>query len=117
MAITITCDDSRHARGKVAIIDTLVRSGDVWVSRTTPKATVDVFRRRDDPSGPIWGSARYRRAASKAGRSRQRYKCKLCGAELVCTESTLLWLLEEVVKRGHTRPTLSYLNELVSKRR
>ena len=114
--VTIVCADPRHKRGKVAIIDTLMKSGDVWVSRADARRTVEEHRRPEVPDRPIWGSRRYRRAGSQTGAGRRRYVCKLCPTSLECTEPMLLWLLNLVAAAGESRLTLSQLNALVSKR-
>lgn len=113
--VTIVCDDPRHARGKVARIDTLQLAGASWVSRSDTKSAVEEFA-RPRPEGKTWGSARYRPAASQAGGDRRRYRCKLCDRTLECTEPTLDWLLNAVAEQGVSEPTLRLLNELVSRR-
>lgn len=113
--VKIVCDDPRHARGKVARIATLQRAGDTWVRRSGDQSAVEEFT-RPRPEGKTWGSARYRPAASETGGDRSRYRCKLCGTELACTEPVLDWLMNVVAEQGVLEPTLRLLNELVSRR-
>jgi len=69
--IEVICDDPRHARGKVAKIET--------------------FRRYTNPHGEsVWRSSHMGRHTS----GRLPYKCKLCPTSLVCNEDTLQRLLE-----------------------
>jgi hypothetical protein len=116
--VIVVCEDPRHARGKVAKIDTFNRFDGMWITRSDgAPSTLEEYRRPDDPAGPVWGSARWRRAGSTTGHSRRRYKCKLCGTVLECTEGTLHWLLNTVAAQGISQPTLHQLNLLVSRRR
>jgi hypothetical protein len=74
--IEAICDDPRHARGKVAKIET--------------------FRRYDDPlGGSLWRASHIGRHAS----GREPYTCKLCRMSLVCNEDTLQRLLGSVWAR------------------
>jgi hypothetical protein len=75
-AIEVVCDDVRHARGRVAKVET--------------------FRRYDNPlGGSLWRASRLGKHAS----GRELYTCKLCRMSLVCNEDTLQRLLESVWAR------------------
>jgi hypothetical protein len=125
--LTIICDDSRHARGKVAVIETVHRVGGRWIARADRGrigasdpivlAAVEEYRRPDDPAaGPAWGSLRWRRIGSDRGANRRRYRCKLCGVTVEATEPVLARALDRLAAEGNPRPRLCHLKLLASSR-
>jgi hypothetical protein len=132
--IEVVCDDPRHARGKVAKIETFRRFSAAdgrwwWLPRRENMA------RRDDGAylshhRPGWPSHSLE-SVHAADSDRLRYECKLCAgarprgqAPLECTEDTLQWLLESAwqglrklgAKQGVSRINLQTLHQVASNR-
>ena len=119
--IKLRCNDTGHARGKVAKIEKFVRVDGYW--RPWPR-TVATIRHLPDHGAPVPTPATLRDYQRPDGSTRHRYQCDLCEARwprgqapLECTEETLQWLLNTVAVQGKTRRiNIATLNLLVSKK-
>jgi hypothetical protein len=132
--IEVFCDDPRHARGKIAKLETFRRfSTDDgrwwWLARRENMARDDdgTYWSRHRPGWPA-GSLE---SLHHSARDRLRYECNLCSATrprgqapLECTEETLQWLLESVwqgmlklgAEQDVSRVNLQTLNLVASNR-
>jgi hypothetical protein len=113
--IDIVCDDPRHARGKVAKIESFEYYPDTgsWVGISYRR---QAFRHPGEPPSP-WRP----NVVGTRPPLRHRYECKLCagrpwGAPLECTEETLLWLLDTVAAQGVTRVSIHTLKVIASRK-
>ncbi|MBX7433472.1 hypothetical protein JDV09_15330 [Mycobacterium sp. Y57] len=99
----IFCDDPKHARGKIAEIDTLTRIEDgEWI-------TNEQLIAKGRPRQHGW------RAANQPwGGFRHAYECRLCGTRLSCSPKRLNGMLDGFAQHGYQQVTLRALVLLAS---
>lgn len=111
--IRVVCDESSHARGKVAHIETFEGPG--WyptramgtLSRTSEEGRFRKYAASVPEEDYLQGSGQY-------GRNLQ-YRCKLCGLDLQCSADKLTPILDALAANGVSQTTLRLLIQVVSR--
>lgn len=111
--VDIICDDTGHARGKVARIEKFVRVDGCW--RPWPRGAATI-RHLPGVGAPVPTPATLHDYRRPDGMTRHNYKCTLCGLSFVGTDATITRILELLAANGVTQVNLKALSMLVSRK-
>lgn len=116
-AITVVCDNPRHARGKVAKVTTYYRNQDE--RRELPRWTrqggihARAWRRRGDRLTEVGIKPE---VVDIFGPDLRREKCKLCGQAIrAYVDDVMFPVLDQLAARGESRISIRQLNLLASR--
>jgi hypothetical protein len=99
--IAVDCNNSGHARGKIAKIDTFQKVGETWF-------TIEQLGDRK-PRQHGWRANR-----APWGAPRHGYWCKLCELQLRCSHERLQWALNMIAAQGESKISFKVLIDIAS---
>ena len=111
--VDIICDDSGHARGKVAGFEKFVRVDGRW--RPWPRA-VATIKHLPSVGAPVPTSGALRDYRRPDGSATHSYACKLCGLSFTGTDATLTRILDLLAEQGVTQINLKALSMIASRK-